>query len=87
MGSGGGLELLSEFRKDDHHVIHIAETPFSRILDEARREKWAELGEPPRPEHPPRDYLVECDGFSVEAGQLRTRADPGGAARGAGGGL
>ena len=67
MGSGGGLELLCEFRKDDHHVIHIAETPFSRILDEARREKWAELGEPLRPEHPPRDYLVDYDGFSVEA--------------------
>ena len=67
MGSGGGLELLCEFRKGNHHLVQIAETPFSKILDEARREKWAELGEPDRPEHPPRDRLIECDGYSLEA--------------------
>ncbi|MGQ0661603.1 hypothetical protein [Sphingosinicella sp.] len=65
MGNGG-FKILTEFRKGDHHLIEIAETPFSRILDEARREKWAQLGEPPRPQHPPRDRLVEHDGFSSE---------------------
>ncbi|MGE0290577.1 MAG: hypothetical protein AB7I42_29865 [Bradyrhizobium sp.] len=65
MGSGG-FKVLTEFRKGDHHLVDIAETPFSRILDAARREKWAALGEPPRPQHPPRDRLVDHDGFSTE---------------------
>jgi hypothetical protein len=65
MGSGG-FKVLMEFRKGDHDIVEIAETPFSRMLDAARREKWAELGEPPRPRHPPRDRLVEHDGFSSE---------------------
>lgn len=63
---GGGFKVLAEFRKRDHHLGDIAETPFSRILDAARRERWAELGEPPRPQHPPRERLVEHDGFSTE---------------------
>lgn len=66
LAGGGGFKVLMEFRKGDHHLVEIGETPFSRLLDAARREKWAELGEPPRPEHPPRNRLVEHDGFSTE---------------------
>jgi hypothetical protein len=64
--SSGGFQLLKDFRKGEHPLVHIAETPFSRILGEARRRQWREMGEPPRPEHPPRAYLKEHDGFSTE---------------------
>jgi hypothetical protein len=63
---GDGFKVLMGFREGDYHLVHIAETPFSRILDDARRAKWAELGEPPRPEHPPRRYLEDHGRFSSE---------------------
>lgn len=64
--SGDGFEALRNFRKDGHHLIAIAETPMSKMLGEVRRLKWAELGEPPRPDHPPRHLLNELDGYSTE---------------------
>jgi hypothetical protein len=64
--STGGFQALMDFREGDRHLVHIAETPFSKLLGEARREKWAEFGEPPRPEHPPRRYLVDHGRFSTE---------------------
>jgi hypothetical protein len=64
--SGNGFQVLQDFRAGDHHLISIAETPFSRLLGDARREKWARLGEPPRPGHPPRRYLVDHGRFSTE---------------------
>jgi hypothetical protein len=45
---GDGFRVLGEHREQGHDLIAIAETPFSRILGEARREKWAEMGDPPR---------------------------------------
>jgi hypothetical protein len=66
MLSGDGLKLLRDFRADGHDLIGIAETEMSKLLGELRREKWAELGEPPRPEHPPRRYLVDHGGYSTE---------------------
>lgn len=49
MGTGG-FDLLHAFRRDGRSLVDIAETPFSRILGEARRIKWEELGEPAGPE-------------------------------------
>lgn len=40
------------------------------LLDEVRREKWAELGEPERPPPPSHDELVERDGFYTAKGQM-----------------
>lgn len=73
----GGVNVLAEFRHRDHHLIAIAETPFSRLLDEARRIKWAELGAPPRPEHPPRRYLVQHDGYATEPNEYTGGGRPG----------
>ena len=65
--SGGrGFEALSDFRLKGHHSIEIAETLFSKILGEVRRRQWEKMGDPPRPEHPPRRYLVDQGGFSTE---------------------
>lgn len=61
-----GFKALRNFRDRNPGLIDIAETPFSRILDEARRAFWSERGEPPRPEHPPRRYLVDQGSFSTE---------------------
>ncbi|MGQ0589328.1 MAG: hypothetical protein ACT4N8_07340 [Sphingosinicella sp.] len=57
-----GFEVLNAFRRDGHSIVEIVETPFSRILDDMRRVKWALMGEPLRPEHPARRYLVEKEG-------------------------
>jgi hypothetical protein len=61
-----GFEVFRNFRAGNHHILEIAETPFSRILGEARRAAWTEQGEPPRPEHPPRRYLTDNGRFSTE---------------------
>ncbi len=62
----GGFAALENFRDGEHDLLAIAETPFSRLLGEARRAAWAELDEPPRPEHPPRRYTVDLERFSLE---------------------
>ena len=43
----------------DHTILEIADTFMSRLLDEARRQQWARMGEPARPEHPPERYLTD----------------------------
>ncbi|MFL6787414.1 MAG: hypothetical protein ACJ8FC_01990 [Sphingomicrobium sp.] len=60
-------EWLSDLRRDGHHLIDIARTPFSRFLDEARRVVWEhDPNEPERPEHPPECYLLDRYGYSLE---------------------
>jgi hypothetical protein len=66
MVSGDGMKILRDYRCRGHDLLTIAETPMSQLLDAARRDHWREMGEPPRPEHPPRHLLVEHDGFSAE---------------------
>lgn len=61
-----GWDVIRDARLGRHGIFDIAETDLSRCLDEARRAVWAEAGEPDRPEHPPRRYLVEHDGYSTE---------------------
>jgi hypothetical protein len=63
--SEDALKVLRDFRAE-HDLVQIAETPMSKILGEARRIKWAEMGEPERPEHPPRRYLEHHGRYSTE---------------------
>lgn len=63
---GRGMQKLEEARHRGLHVIQIAQTDFSRVLDNARTRLWQECGDPPRPQHPPIDFLEERDGFWVE---------------------
>jgi hypothetical protein len=65
-GHGAAFRYLHEFRCGEHYLIEIAETPMSRLLDSHRREQWAAQGEPARPEHPPRRYLVDRGDYSLE---------------------
>jgi hypothetical protein len=58
-GHGAAFRYLHDFRCGEHYLTEIAETPMSRLLDSHRREYWAAEGEPERPEHPPRRYLVD----------------------------
>ena len=59
-------EMIRSFHRDGHGLMNIAETEISRMLDEARRAVWEAAGDPPRPEHPPRAYLEQHDGYSLE---------------------
>jgi hypothetical protein len=61
-----GFRILREHRERGIPLVDIAETPMSRLLDEARRATWAELGEPPRPAPIPRDLLQDHGRFSIE---------------------
>lgn len=61
-----GWEMLRQARMGKHGLLDIAETDMSRCLDAARREVWAEMDEPDRPEHPPRRYLQGYEGYSTE---------------------
>jgi hypothetical protein len=57
--------LLDECRRGGSHLVEIAETPLSRLLDEARRLHWQRCGEPARPA-PPRHLFEERDGYTLE---------------------
>jgi hypothetical protein len=57
--------IMSDLRRGGTHVTQIAATPMSQILDERRREMWAKMGEPDRPEHPPARYLLSKLNHSV----------------------
>jgi hypothetical protein len=65
-----GTSLLAElraFRHNGRHLIDIAATPMALLLDKVRRGVWAEMGEPPRPEHPPQHLIkVDPDGIVTE---------------------
>jgi hypothetical protein len=70
MAEGIGMDaftLMSQFRRGDEPITRIAATPFSQILDAKRRELWAKMGEPDRPEYPPARYLVTKPGFLLQS--------------------
>lgn len=69
LGSGDGFRFLCDFRAEGRHLIDIVETPMSKLLGEARRAKWAELGDPPRPDHPPQGCLIDRGRFSIDQGE------------------
>ncbi|MCL6698671.1 hypothetical protein LZ496_07710 [Sphingomonas sp. NSE70-1] len=60
--------LMSQFRRGGLSIVEIAATPFSQLLDEKRRELWAKMEEPKRPEYPPARYLVSKPGFFTQSG-------------------
>lgn len=64
--SGDGFDVLNRFRVDGLDLAEIAETPMSQLLGAARRAKWVQLGEPPRPAPPPHDLLVDHGRYQTE---------------------
>ncbi|WP_158703117.1 hypothetical protein [Allosphingosinicella vermicomposti] len=61
-----GFAVVNQFREENGHDIRsIAETPFSRLLDEVRRDMWERNGEPPRPKPTPADRLTDCGRYSL----------------------
>ena len=68
--SGNAWEMLRDARMGEHGPLAIAETDMSRCLDAARREVWAEMDEPDRPEYPPRRYLKGYEGYSTEPSEV-----------------
>ncbi|MEO7676941.1 MAG: hypothetical protein ABIV39_09290, partial [Verrucomicrobiota bacterium] len=63
-------EVIRTVRRDGHILLDLADTEISRMLDDARRDVWEAAGDPPRPEHPPRRYLEEHDGYGLEPGEV-----------------
>lgn len=61
-----GFDMLKSLQRDGHGWLHIAETPFSRALDEERRRQWGLIDEPERPEPTPRRYLENHGDYSLE---------------------
>ena len=59
--------IMSSLRRGGEHITRIAATPMSQILDAKRRELWATMGEPQRPEHPPARYLLSKLGYSLQS--------------------
>jgi hypothetical protein len=62
-------EVLGELRRGSHSLLEIASTPLSDWLDESRRNFWQSEGDPPRPEHPDKRFLVEHEGCTTQAAQ------------------
>jgi hypothetical protein len=63
--SGDGMALLRDARLGGHGLLTIAETPLSKLLDEARRAHWEQCGDPPRPA-PPCHLLEDQGGYATE---------------------
>jgi hypothetical protein len=62
MSAGAGVDgwqAMYDIRRGGHGILQIADTEMSRILDDARRAQWADMGEPERPEHAPARYLTD----------------------------
>ena len=61
--------IMGDLRRGGEHVTRIAATPLSQVLDEKRRELWAKMGEPARPEYPPARYLLSKLSYSLASEQ------------------
>jgi hypothetical protein len=59
------LKRIWELSIDGDPVLDVAETTMSRLLDTARREKWAELAEPRRPSSLEPGQMRERDGYRL----------------------
>lgn len=69
-GAGCGvnvLEMINTLSVEGVHFIHVAETPFSRLLDDARRRHRERLGEPARP-GPPGHLFEPHHGVALKPG-------------------
>jgi hypothetical protein len=59
--------FLRDFQKNGHDLIDLVATPLAMLLDTVRRDHWDRIGEPERPEHPPRHLIkVHDDGLVTE---------------------
>jgi hypothetical protein len=65
LSGGEGFRAFMDFRHDGMSLVRIAETPFSRLLDDARRDFWARAAEPERPRAAAHDLLVDHGLVSV----------------------
>jgi len=75
IASDDDLTAFEALRVDGHDLIDIARTPFSRLLDEARRRAWADAGEPDRP-RTPESLLVDGPRATTEPFPSRRGDDP-----------
>jgi hypothetical protein len=66
LASDDSIRMWKELERAGTHVIHVAATPISRILDAARRLAWGEAAEPDRPDPPEPPRLVDHGGFFTE---------------------
>jgi hypothetical protein len=72
-------DALRELRRGGHGLLDIVSTPLADWLDRSRRNYWETQGDPPRPEHPDRRFVVEHnsspwgsrgpEGFSTQVDQ------------------
>ena len=69
-------QAIAQCRRGGHGILEIGDTPMSRLLDNARREQWARMGEPARPEHPPERFLVDHGTHRTEAAECLGPASP-----------
>jgi hypothetical protein len=53
-----GWKMLMEARRGTRNMLEIADTYMARVLDQARRDQWAAMAEPERPEPWPERYLL-----------------------------
>ncbi len=72
IASADGMKLFRELRRGGLEALYIAQTPFSKVLDHARRAHWEACGDPPRPAPPPPDTLREREDGSVTQPLLQT---------------
>ena len=61
-----GWEMLMQARRGTRNMLEIADTYMARVLDQARRDQWAAMAEPGRPEAWPERYLIG-DATKVDA--------------------
>jgi hypothetical protein len=64
--SGNAIERLHAARANGHLLIDVAETPITRLLDEARRAHWEACGDPPRPDRPAPWLKEDEEGYATE---------------------
>lgn len=69
--------MWKELGRAGRHVIEIAATPLTRILDEVRRHAWAEAGEPDRPASPEPPRLVDEGDHFTEPPEFIEAREPG----------
>jgi hypothetical protein len=62
-----GWEMLMQARRGELNMLEIADTYMARVLDQARRDHWAAMDDPERPELWPERYLI-----GTRAGDVRT---------------
>ena len=62
-------DMLRELQLGGHALLHIADTPFARMLDAQRREFWEAEGEPMRPEAFREEYMRDHGDHRTQAEQ------------------